>query len=360
MKGSLLLENGRQFKGQLRGFTEGEPCVGEIVFNTSMTGYQEILTDPSYAGQIVTMTYPEIGNYGANIDDVESPSIHCRGLIVRELSEIQSNFTAAETLESYLIKNRISCLSEVDTRALTRQLRETGAMKGTFLRPGEPVEDGLKRIESFNYQGVDFPATVSGLQNEDDYQISGDRPKVAVLDFGIKSNILRLISQFADCRVFKLDALADEDLSGYDGYFLSNGPGDPQDVVGAVERIQHLLTLGKPIFGICLGHQLLSLALGGQTYKLKFGHHGANHPVKNLKNQEVEISSQNHGFAVDLESFPKDSRVVATHINLNDGSLAGLEIEGAPVYSVQYHPEASPGPRDAEYLFARFKSDLGA
>jgi carbamoyl-phosphate synthase small subunit len=360
VKGSLLLENGRQFEGEWRGSVDGDAVVGEVVFNTSMTGYQEILTDPSYAGQIVTMTYPEIGNYGTNSDDVESKSVHCRDLIVREISEIQSNFTSEQTLEAYLIEHKISCLSELDTRALTRQLRETGAMKGTFLKDGESVEEGMKRIEAFQYQGVDHSARVTGHQSGDEYTTSGQRPKVAVLDFGIKSNILRLISAYADCDVFSVANFPVEKKDNYDGFFLSNGPGDPADVKGAVELIQTLLSCSKPIFGICLGHQLLSLALGGSTYKLKFGHHGANHPVKNMLTDKVEISSQNHGFAVDPDSFPSSVEVQATHINLNDGSLAGLQLKHDPVYSIQYHPEASPGPRDAEYLFAKFKQDLGA
>jgi carbamoyl-phosphate synthase small subunit len=359
VKASILLENGRVFDGEWRGCLEGD-FVGEVVFNTSMTGYQEILTDPSYAGQMVTMTYPEIGNYGTNSSDTESKKVHTRGLIVRELSEIASNFTVESTLEDYLIQNKVACISEVDTRALTRQLREEGAMKGTFLREGEAVETGMARIHSFNYEGIDHASSVSGDQNGSDYTMKAGRPRVAVLDFGIKSNILRILSSFADCSVFKttdFDQLKDQ---SFDGYFLSNGPGDPAAVQGAVEVIQELLTLKKPIFGICLGHQLLSLALGGKTYKLKFGHHGANHPVKNLLTTKVEISSQNHGFAVDAESFASSVQVVPTHVNLNDGSLAGLMLQDAPVYSIQYHPEAAPGPHDSSYLFLKFKSDLGA
>lgn len=359
MKASILLENGRVFDGEWRGYRDGD-FVGEIVFNTSMTGYQEILTDPSYAGQIVTMTYPEIGNYGTNSTDTESKKVHTRGLIVRELSEICSNFTANQTLEEYLISNKVACISEVDTRALTRALRELGAMKGTFLKDGESVETGMARIKAFDYEGVDHAAQVSGDQLGSEYTVEPSRKKVAVLDFGIKSNILRIISKFANCEVFKTSDFSKINLDDFDGFFLSNGPGDPCAVQGAVEVIQGILKTGKPVFGICLGHQLLSLALGGKTYKLKFGHHGANHPVKNLLTTKVEISSQNHGFAVDAEGFPKDVKVVPTHINLNDGSLAGLMLEDAPVYSIQYHPEAAPGPHDSAYLFDKFKQDLGA
>ena len=358
MKASILLENGRVFDGEWRGCLEGD-FVGEVVFNTSMTGYQEILTDPSYAGQMVTMTYPEIGNYGVNSTDAESKKVHTRGLIVRELSEISSNFTMESTLEEYLIENKVACISEVDTRALTRQLREEGAMRGTFLREGETVESGMSRIKAFHYEGIDHAASVSGDQCGEDYAVKGGRPRVAVLDFGIKSNILRIISTFADCVVFKTTDFDQLESQAFDGYFLSNGPGDPAAVQGAVQVIQGILAQKKPVFGICLGHQLLSLALGGKTYKLKFGHHGANHPVKNLLTTKVEISSQNHGFAVDADSFPASVSVVPTHINLNDGSLAGLMLEDAPVYSIQYHPEAAPGPHDSAYLFDKFKSDLG-
>ena len=358
MKASVLLENGRVFEGEWRGYREGQ-FVGEVVFNTSMTGYQEILTDPSYAGQIVTMTYPEIGNYGVNSADVESGKIHCRGLIVREISEITSNFTAQQSLEDYLISHKIACLSEVDTRALTRELRDNGAMRGTFLKDGESIEAGMDRIKAFHYEDIDFAEMVGGCQDGKNYKNSANRPLVAVLDFGLKSNILRHLSEFANCEVFSVNSFPVARISQFSGFFLSNGPGDPQAVKGAVELIQLFLKTGKPLFGICLGHQLLSLALGGKTYKLKFGHHGANHPVKNYLTGCVEISSQNHGFAVDPNSFPATVALQPTHINLNDGSCAGLQLKNAPVYSIQYHPEAAPGPRDASYLFEKFKKDLG-
>lgn len=355
----LLLEDGTTFEGEIRGAIDAV-AVGEIVFNTSMAGYQEILTDPSYAGQIVTMTYTQIGNYGVNNKDVESSKIHCRGMIVRELSEISSNFTSTLSLEQYFIKNKIACLTEIDTRALTRHLRDKGAMKGIFIRKDQSLDEAKAKLAEFDYASIDFSAEVGGLQNESDYATVEKRPEVAVLDFGIKSNILRLLSEFCNTKVFTLDQwkeLADSDKN-FDGYFLSNGPGDPEAVVGAREEISAIVEKGKPVFGICLGHQLLSLSLGAKTYKLKFGHHGANHPVKNMLTGQVEISSQNHGYAVDADSLPEG--LEGTHVNLNDKSLAGIQVKDKPVYSIQYHPEAAPGPHDSQYLFKRFAADLKA
>ena len=359
MADKLYLENGQIFEGVWRG-SKNVSVVGEFVFNTALTGYQEILTDPSYAGQIVVMTYPQIGNYGANSKDTESTSIHASALVVREISEISSNFSSEEdTLETYLEKNNIACMSEVDTRALTRVLREEGAMKGTLMKADETVEDAKARVDAFDYGSTDYSAEVSGKQDLDTLDISTeDRKKVAVLDFGIKSNIIRLISKFANVEVFTLETWDDSALESFDGFFLSNGPGDPIAVDGAIPVIKKMIATGKPLFGICLGHQLLSLSLGAKTYKLKFGHHGANHPVKNIQQDTVEISSQNHGYAVDAESFPSDLNVVKTHVNMNDGSLAGIMLKDKPVYSIQYHPEACPGPRDSEYLFQKFKEDL--
>ncbi|MBF0197716.1 MAG: glutamine-hydrolyzing carbamoyl-phosphate synthase small subunit [Planctomycetes bacterium] len=321
-----------------------------------MTGYQEILTDPSYAGQIVAMTYPQIGNYGINSKDVESKKIHCRGFIVRELSEIYSNFEAEQSLEDYLKDNNLAIMTEVDTRALTRALREKGAMKGCFLADGADKDEAMKKIQAFQYAGIDMTQGVVGFQEGAEYN-KGAKHKVAVLDVGIKSNILRILSEFCELDVFTVDSFAQAKLNDYEGFFLSNGPGDPEAVKGAIAHIQSILKTGKPVFGICLGHQLLSLALGGKTFKLKFGHHGANHPVKNLLSGKVEISSQNHGFAVDPDSF-SEVDVVPTHINMNDNSLAGLMLKDAPVYSIQYHPEASPGPHDSAYLFNKFQEDL--
>jgi carbamoyl-phosphate synthase small subunit len=353
----LLLEDGTTFEGKICGAI-GSEALGEVVFNTSMCGYQEILTDPSYAGQIVTMTYTQIGNYGVNNRDVESSKVHCRGMIVRELSEISSNFTSTLSLEQYFIKNNIACMTEIDTRALTRRLRDKGALKGIFVKAGESLEEKKAKLETFNYSNIDFSVEVTGLQNVSDYKKADDRPNVAVLDFGIKNNILRILSEFCNVEVFSLEQWKGENrISDFDGFFLSNGPGDPEAVSGAPEEISKIIETGKPVFGICLGHQLLSLTLGAKTYKLKFGHHGANHPVKNIKTDKVEISSQNHGYAVDADSLPEG--IKATHINLNDNSLAGLEVENKPVYSIQYHPESAPGPHDAQYLFEKFSADLG-
>jgi len=361
LKEKIYLENGRTFEGVWRG-VKNLPVVGEFVFNTALTGYQEILTDPSYAGQVVVMTYPQIGNYGANSKDTESSAIHASALVVREISEISSNFTSEEsTLEAYLIKNEIACMSEVDTRALTRLLRDQGAMKGTFVGANESIEAAKARINAFDYGSTDYSAKVSGLQELKTLGVSAQgRKRVAILDFGIKSNIIRIISQFADVEIFTMATWNHSILDKFDGFFLSNGPGDPQAVGGAIEAIQGMIATGKPLFGICLGHQLLSLALGATTYKLKFGHHGANHPVKNLILDTVEISSQNHGYAVDGDSFPDHLNVVKTHVNMNDGSLAGIMLKDRPIYSIQYHPEACPGPHDSVYLFDRFKSDLQA
>jgi carbamoyl-phosphate synthase small subunit len=279
-------------------------------------------------------------------------------MIVRELSEISSNFTSTLSLEQYFIKNNIACMTEVDTRALTRLLREKGALKGIFVKGTDCLEEKKANLESFDYNKIDFSVEVAGLQNKLNYKQNEGRPNVAVLDFGIKNNILRILSEFSNVDIFSLkEWQANNEIEKYDGYFLSNGPGDPEAVEGAKESIQEILNTSKPVFGICLGHQLLSLTLGAKTYKLKFGHHGANHPVKNLKNKCVEISSQNHGYAVEGDSLP--SGIKATHINLNDGSLAGLEIENKPVYSIQYHPESAPGPHDANYLFEKFAADLG-
>lgn len=353
----VLLESGETFEGCWRGAREAIP-VAEAVFNTGLTGYQEILTDPSYAGQMVVMTYPLIGNYGMTDIDAESCKIQCVALIVREISEFHSNFASSRSLEAELLAQSIPCMSEVDTRALTRAIRDKGAMKATFIKSLAEKEKGLKRIASFSYSGVDFSARVSGVGSTLRYAASNDKlPHVAVLDFGIKGNILRILREFCEVEVFTLQEFLASGKKAFDGYFLSNGPGDPEAVVGAIDAIRHILDKGKPVFGICLGHQLLSLALGGKTYKLKFGHHGSNHPIKNLSTGKVEITSQNHGYAVDPKSF-SDARVNPTHTNLNDGSLAGLEVTGAPVYSIQYHPEASPGPHDSRYLFERFRRDL--
>ncbi len=332
--------------------------VGEVVFNTSMCGYQEILTDPSYAGQVIVMTYPHIGNYGVNHADRESQKIHARALVVRELADFPSNFSSEESLEAAMVRHRVPCMSELDTRALTLAVRSAGSLRCTFLADQESPENGLRRIRAFDYGAIDFTAEASGAESTLLPQSKGGgRPRVAVLDFGVKYSILELLNDFCEIEVFSMASVGGLDLGRFDGFFLSNGPGDPAAVQGAVPLIRRMLATGAPLFGICLGHQLLALALGGRTYKLKFGHHGANHPIKNLMTGRVEITSQNHGYAVDPKSF-SDPEIIPTHTNLNDGSLAGLMIKGRPVYSIQYHPEASPGPHDARYLFSRFREDL--
>jgi carbamoyl-phosphate synthase small subunit len=359
MDGLLVLSNGLAFRGRLRGAQR--PASGEVIFNTAMTGYQEILTDPSYSGQIVTMTYPHIGNYGVNPHDVESRKPFAAGLIVKELSPVVSNWRATEHLDSYLKRNGITALEGIDTRALVIALRDRGALPGLIV-PAEGAD-----VETLKRQAAALPQMVGlNLAKEvsvtEPYLWPGDpdnpapataKFRVVAYDYGIKLNILRMLQGLgASVEVVPYDYPAEEVLAKRpDGVFLSNGPGDPEPVTEAIRNIK--LLLGKvPIFGICLGHQLLGIALGGKTYKLKFGHHGANHPVQDLGTAGIEITSQNHGFAVDETSLPNTVRV--THRSLNDNTVEGIESVVYPAYSVQYHPEASPGPHDSHYLFGRF------
>jgi carbamoyl-phosphate synthase small subunit len=365
MKATLALENGLCYEGEAAG-AAGETG-GEVVFNTSMTGYQEVLTDPSYAGQIVTMTCPEIGNYGISPEDAESRTPQVAGFIVRDESPVASNWRSDSTLRDYLVRYNIVAISDVDTRALTRVLRSSGVMRG-IIATGEV--DPRRLIEKARavppMEGADL---VQGVTCEtafdwtpvaaDEFTPSAERqPKralrIAAYDFGMKWNILRRFTAYGcDVRVYPATTPASELLaSNPDGVFLSNGPGDPAALGYAVENARELVKSDVPVFGICLGHQILSLALGGSTYKLKFGHRGANHPVKELETGKVEITSQNHGFAVDPESLPKDVKI--THVNLYDGTVEGLRHETKPVFCVQYHPEAAPGPHDADYLFRQF------
>jgi carbamoyl-phosphate synthase small subunit len=365
MKATLALENGLWYEGEAAG-AAGETG-GEVVFNTSMTGYQEVLTDPSYAGQIVTMTCPEIGNYGISPEDGESRTPQVAGFIIRDQSPVASNWRSDSTLRDYLVRNNIVAISDVDTRALTRVLRSAGVMRG-IIATGEV--DPRRLIEKARavapMEGADL---VRGVTCEtafdwtpvasDEFTPSAERQptralRIAAYDFGMKWNILRRFTAYGcDVRVYPATAPASELLaSGPDGVFLSNGPGDPAALGYAVENARELVKSEVPVFGICLGHQILSLALGGSTYKLKFGHRGANHPVKELETGKVEITSQNHGFAVDPESLPKDVKI--THVNLYDGTVEGLRHETKPVFCVQYHPEAAPGPHDADYLFRQF------
>ena len=366
MDAILALEDGTWFRGVAVG-AEGEAS-GEVVFNTGMTGYQEVLTDPSYSGQIVTMTCPEIGNYGVSGDDVESRGPQVAGFIIRDESPIASNWRSAGTLRDYLVANRIVAIGDIDTRALTRKLRSGGVLRGV-IATGDGL-DPAALIERANaiptMQGSDLVKGVTSdrvfdwpHEEPDAFGLAverraGRRLRVAAYDFGMKWNILRRLSAHGcDVRVYPASTPASDLLAtSPDGVFLSNGPGDPAPLTYAIDNAKTLVASNVPVFGICLGHQILGHAMGGQTFKLKFGHRGANHPVKQLSTQKVEITSQNHGFAVDPATLPDDVEV--THVNLYDGTVEGLRHRTRPVFSVQYHPEASPGPHDADYLFDDF------
>jgi len=378
MKAILALEDGSVFHGT--GFGARASACGEVCFNTSMTGYQEILTDPSYRGQIVTMTYPLIGNYGVNLVDVESWQPHAAGFVVREVSPVVSNWRADFSLEKYLEQNSIPGIQGIDTRALTKKLRVRGALNGFISTEDISEAEAVKRAKEFVFVGVDYVKEVTHKQafrwDEKDEQSAAfdvvrgnkvadarnvrkpmppaDIPIVA-FDYGMKYNILRRLRQhgFAT-QVLPATATAQEALKHKPaGIFLSNGPGDPAALDYIVREVKTLLDTGIPIFGICLGHQILGQAFGGKTFKLKFGHRGGNQPVKDLESGRVEITSQNHGFAVDAKTLPSD---VAVHrVNLNDGTVEGLRHKTKPVYCVQYHPEASPGPHDSTPLFAEFR-----
>jgi carbamoyl-phosphate synthase small subunit len=348
----LALEDGRVFYGKRLG-EKGETR-GEVVFNTSMTGYQEILTDPSYAGQIVTMTYPLIGNYGVNREDFESRGPFVEGFVVRESSGIYSNWRATGSLHDFLLEFGIVGISDIDTRALTKHIRSEGAMRGVISSIDLDEKSLIvKAREIASLVGRDLVKEVTASEP---YLFAGDgegRYRVAVFDCGVKLNILRSL-QALGCSLDVVPANypAEAVLEfNPDGVVFSNGPGDPQAVSYTIATMQELLGK-KPIFGICLGHQMLGLALGGKTYKLKFGHHGSNHPVKNLKNGKIEITAQNHGFAVEEESVRDQAEI--THVNLNDGTVEGMRCQKHQAFSVQYHPEASPGPHDARYLFEEF------
>jgi carbamoyl-phosphate synthase small subunit len=374
MKATLALENGVWYEGDAAG-APGETG-GEVVFNTSMGGYQEILTDPSYAGQIVTMTAPEMGNYGTSAEDTESRGTQVAGFVVREESPIASNWRSDSTLRDYLIKNGIVAISNIDTRALVRVLRSAGVMRGIIatgdVDPRELVAraQGLPSMEGSDLvlgvtceRAFDWvPPPMAPADSEEFAPPVKNKTRrnlrIAAYDFGMKWNILRRFTAYGcDVRVFPATAPASELIgAGPDGIFLSNGPGDPAVLSYAISNAKKLVESDVPVFGICLGHQVLSLAMGGETYKLKFGHRGGNHPVKDLATGKVEITSQNHGFAVDPESLPSDVKV--THVNLYDGTVEGLRHETKPVFCVQYHPEASPGPHDADYLFKQFVEEM--
>ncbi|RTR32873.1 glutamine-hydrolyzing carbamoyl-phosphate synthase small subunit [Shewanella atlantica] len=363
----LVLEDGTVFSGTAIG-ADGH-AVGEVVFNTSMTGYQEILTDPSYSRQIVTLTYPHIGNTGTNDEDKESDSVHARGLIIRDLPLIASNFRNKQSLSDYLKANNIVGIADIDTRKLTRILREKGAQAGCILVGEQDVAKALAEAKAFpGLKGMDLAKEVT---TEKSYQwrngswrlvggLPDDTPeselkyKVVAYDYGVKRNILRmLVDRGCDVTVVPAKTPASEVLAmNPDGIFLSNGPGDPEPCDYAIAAIQEILTTDIPVFGICLGHQLLALASGAKTSKMKFGHHGANHPVSNIEQGNVMITSQNHGFAADEDSLPENIKV--THKSLFDGSLQGIHLTDKPAFSFQGHPEASPGPHDAAPLFNHF------
>ena len=359
-KAWLALEDGSVFAGRACG-AAGE-ATGEFVFNTAMTGYQEILTDPSYAGQVVVMTYPLIGNYGITKSDYESARPRLSGFVVRELCKTPSNHESVEAVGSFLRKHGVVAIEGLDTRALTLRLREKGALRGVV----STIDGDAKRLvakakASPSMSGRNLAGDVTTERaydwNEGFVSPTDGRPlHVVVVDFGVKYGILRCLAMLG-CRVTVVPALTpiSEILRRKpDGVLLSNGPGDPEPLKEPIEMIRQLLTERIPVFGICLGHQLLALALGGRTYKLKFGHHGANHPVKDLATGKVEITAQNHGFCADMKSLPKEVRT--THVNLNDGTSEGLEHASLPAFSVQYHPEASGGPHDSRYLFERFRA----
>ncbi len=348
----LYLENGSRYDGQAFG-SVGE-SLGEVVFNTSMTGYQEVLTDPSYAGQIVVMTQPEIGNYGTNSEDIESRSPSVRGFVVRECSRLHSNWRAEQSLSAYLNTHQVCGIAEVDTRRLVREIREGGAMRGVISTADFDAASLARKVENHPpMSGSDYVKTVT-IAEPYEWRTEEARLRVVAYDFGIKQNILRSLSRRGcDVTIVPATTPAEEVLERHpDGVFLSNGPGDPEPLDYVVRNVRRMV--GRvPIFGICLGHQVAALALGGRTFKLKFGHRGANQPVKNLLTERVEITSQNHGFAVDPDSLDS-AQVELTHINLNDKTLEGLRHRSDPLFSVQYHPEASPGPHDSYYLFDDF------
>ena len=370
MRALLALEDGRIFEGESFGASGTE--VGEICFNTSMTGYQEVLTDPSYRGQIVAMTYPLIGNYGTNATDQESTRPHVRGFVIEELSQLPSNWRAEESLDDYLKRWKVAGVQGIDTRALTRHLRTRGAMKACLTTEKMSAEEAVtKAIEGEGVIGMDYVREVTtptifqwdptdelsrqwSLATVDESpRLPPIRHRIVAFDYGMKRNILRLLRQRGfGVTVVPATTTADQVLAlDPDGIFLSNGPGDPEALPYAHETVRSLIGR-KPIFGICLGHQVLGFAFGGGPFKLKFGHRGGNQPVKDLRSGKVAITSQNHGFAVDPESLPPEIEI--THVNLNDNTVEGMRHKTLPVFSVQYHPEAAPGPHDAEYFFEQF------
>ncbi|MFZ9602515.1 MAG: glutamine-hydrolyzing carbamoyl-phosphate synthase small subunit [Ilumatobacteraceae bacterium] len=356
----LVLQDGSVFEGEAIGASSSEisaPVIarGEVVFHTGLSGYQEILTDPSYAGQIITFTTPHIGNYGTSSADNESSKIFARGVIVRELARRRSNWRSDDSLDSFLKRHDISGIAGIDTRRLTRVLRDSGAMPGAF---GTASESELRQAAA-KEKGTAGRNLIAQVTTTKSYVHGAGKFKVVAFDFGIKTTILNCLAEFATVHVVPASTSATEVMAlSPDGIFLSNGPGDPEMVHGAPATIRELFGTGVPMFGICLGHQLMALALGGKTFKLPFGHHGANHPVRNLATNTVEITSQNHNFCVDADSLAGKAEV--THVNLNDNTNEGMRVLGANAFSVQYHPEAGPGPHDSRYLFGEFVSRMEA
>jgi carbamoyl-phosphate synthase small subunit len=351
-KGYLVLSDGTVYEGRAWGALEAEP--GEVVFNTSMTGYQEILTDPSYFGQIVVMTYPLIGNYGIFKGDNQSRKPYVKGFVVRELYDDEDHWRSEDNLEAFLKEEGIIALDGIDTRSLTKKIRDVGVMAGQIIINEADIESTVNKLKSFELLGA-----VMEVTTEQSYTLEPEKwngKHVAVMDFGIKRNILNsMLYRGIKLTVFPADATAEDIMAiNPDGIFLSNGPGDPKELTGTIETIKNLM-YKKPIFGICLGHQLLCLAYGGDTVKLKYGHRGGNHPVKDLVRNKVVITSQNHGYVVLKESLDEE-KIEITHLNVNDKTLEGVRHKQLPIFSVQYHPEASPGPKDSEYLFDVFAS----
>ncbi len=349
----MVLEDGKTFRGLSFG-AEGE-AFGEIVFNTSMTGYQEVLTDPSYAGQIVTMTYPLIGNYGVNSEDIESRRPWVEGFVVREASRVSSNWRSEGTIDDYLRQNGIVGIERIDTRALVRHIRDKGAMRSGISTAELDADSLLKKVlESPKMENRELASTVSVKER---YEVKPDGEEffhIVCVDLGVKTNSLRNLAR-AGCRITVVpsSATAEEILAlNPDGIFLSNGPGDPASMTGVVGEIRKLADSKKPMFGICLGHQVIGKVFGAETYKLKFGHRGGNQPIKDLASGRIEITAHNHGFAIDADSLPDEVEI--THLNINDNTVAGISHRTLPVFSVQYHPEAAPGPHDAEHHFQRF------
>lgn len=347
---ALVLEDGSVFEGEAIGHTpDGGIAAGEVVFNTTLTGYQEVISDPSYAGQIITFTTSHIGNYGATSVDSESRGTFARGVIVREMARRRSNWRSEQDLNALLLEHKLPGVAGLDTRRLTRLLRDSGSLRGAFGTANESALLAAAKSEQ-GTAGVDL---VSQVTTPEKYTYGSGKFSVVAYDFGIKTTILRCLSDIATVTVVPSHTTAEEVLAMKpSGVFLSNGPGDPEMVAGASETIRAIVEAGTPTFGICLGHQLLSRAFGGHTFKLPFGHHGGNHPVRNLATGSVEITSQNHNFCVDPDSLSAVADI--THLNLNDNTNEGMRLRNLPAFSVQYHPEAGPGPHDSRYLFAQF------